>query len=338
MSSTICHRPVSRDHTTFGRRFELALSVCSQIPRVSQCCRAVFGLGLFTCGFLPHVQATPPGAIKIIDNLTFSGNFDVGYRRTQFFEDDHSATVGTWDVRFEYWVPFGEAKASYGPYVNLAGIQASENQVWENMWLALPAAGFQVYPFSFPSLRRASGWIGDVFGPLRIYGQAGRQKFKGAENSWRPTHQSRYGLEYWRATHVNDVEPWWCEFWAGWWRQASTEFSDSYNTWILAASVRSGLRVPDAGWLSALTPYALAETSSTRNTSYYWENSLKLGGGVRLAPRIHQAKTGYQWLNRFVVYAEYVRAEKYYHALPPPQIPDHDVRVGISFSLGAWYY
>jgi len=295
-------------------------------------------LCLLAIGLARPTLAAPQGAIEIAKNLTFSGNFDFGHRETQFFEADHNATVGQWDVRLEYWMPFGEPKSSFGPFANVSGIKASKNQPWENAWQALPAAGLQLYPFSFQSLRDTTGWLGEALGQLRIYGQVGRQKFWGPENAWRPKQQSRYGLEYWRAMHVNDAELWWGELWGSWWRQESNEFTDSYRTWILAAAVRTGLRVPHSGWLSAATPYVVAETSSTRNYSYYWENRLTLGGGLRITPLIRRTHTGSQWLNRFVIYGEYVKAEKYFRALPPPSLPDHDVRFGVSFSLGAWYY
>ena len=45
-----------------------------------------------------------------------------------------------------------------------------------------------------------------------------------------------------------------------------------------------------------------------------------------------------RWLNRFVFYAEYLHAATYYHQSAPSSVPNHDVRVGISFSIGEWYH
>jgi hypothetical protein len=269
--------------------------------------------------------------------LTFSGNFDVGYRKTQFFEEHHNAGVAQWDSRAEFWLPPFRTNFSWGPYLRVAGIVASEDQPWENAWLAGPGVGGQVYPFSLPQLRDTG--VAKLLGPLRLFGEYNRLNYWGTANRWRPDEQTRIGAEYWRALHVNDVGPWWwAETWSGLWYQTANEFDSHYNSWVFANALRAGVRKPYSGLFSAITPYVALESSLTDNSQYYWENRLWVGGGLRFAPSLRQLPQGMKWLNRFVFYAEYLHVGAYYRDSAPSSVPDYDVRVGINFSIGEWYH
>jgi hypothetical protein len=270
--------------------------------------------------------------------LTISANFDGGYRNTQFFEWGHNAVVGQWDSRLEVWIPPFRDEFSYGPYLRFAGIAASRDPAWENALLAGPGGGFQVYPFSLANLRLHENAIAKYLGPLRLYGEYNRRDFWGEENNWRPDEQIRAGAEYWRARHVNETSwPWWTELWFGFHWQSANDFDRHYDSVIFANAVRVGGRKPKAGWLSALTPYAVLESSLTGNEEYYWENRLVLGAGVRFAPSREILPHGLRWINRGVLYAEYLYAAAYYQQSPASGVPDHDLRIGISFSVGEWY-
>jgi hypothetical protein len=269
--------------------------------------------------------------------LTISGNFDAGYRKTQFFENNHNAAVGQWDTRVELWLPPFREEFSYGPYLRFAGIAASRDPAWENALLAGPGAGLQAYPFSLPQFREQGSLVGKLFGPLRLFGEYNRLDFLGNGNSWRPDEQVRAGMEYWRASHVNSITNWWWnEMWSGLWWQSANEFDPHYNSLVFANAVRIGVRKPGAAILSYLTPYLAVESSLTDNNAYYWENKLSVGGGLRFTPVLSEMKS--KWLNRLVIYAEYVHVATYYHTSAPAPIPDYDIRVGISFSFGEWYH
>jgi hypothetical protein len=81
-----------------------------------------------------------------------------------------------------------------------------------------------------------------------------------------------------------------------------------------------------------------AESSLTDNRAYYWENKLVVGGGVRFAPSFQCLPREWRWLNRFVVYAEYLHTAAYYRQSAPSSVPDHDVRIGISTAIGEWFH
>ena len=273
---------------------------------------------------------------ELADWLTFSANLDSSYRNTNFYKSGHHTIISQGDSRLEFWMPPNRNEFSWGPYVRFAGLTSDHSQAWENAWLAQPGFGVQVYPFSSAVFRKKKA--AEVVGPVRLFAEHNRMDYWGSENIWRPDEQFRAGADYWKALYVNDIyRPWWAEIWSGLFCQSANEFDKDYNTLILGNAVRVGLRKPDAGVLSMLTPYLAMESSLTENGSYYWENRLWLGGGIRFAPRLYEREGESNWLTRFVVYAEHLSAAAYYRDSAPSSVPDYDFRVGISLSIGEWF-
>ena len=274
----------------------------------------------------------------ITDWLTLSANVDAGHRKTQFFEDDHNRTVMQWDSRLEVWLPPSRRVFSWGLYVRLAGIVSSGSEPWENAWLAVPGVGLHVYPFSARGFRDRGEPPLSWLGPVRLFAEYNQMDYWGEENAWRPDEQMRGGLDYWKAWNVNRANvPVWSEIWCGVTWQSVNEFDDSYDTLILGNAVRLGVRIPNAGPASMITPYVAAESTLTGNDEYYWENRLLVGGGVRLAPDLNSLPARWQWLGRVVASAEYLNAAAYYGDAVPTDVPDHDLRVNVGISLGNWY-
>lgn len=270
--------------------------------------------------------------------ISIAGYADLGYRTTNFYERDYDTTLFLGDSRIEFWMPPGRRHFSWGPYVRVAGIDGDRSEAWENAWLAGPGFGFHAFPFSQEQLRRQTGWLGGILGPLRLFAEYNRLDYWGDENRWRPDEQGRAGADYWHALYVNDTtRPLWAEIWSGLFWQSANEFDPHYNSVVFANALRGGIRVPDAGVLSLFTPYALLESSLTDNDAYYWENRLLAGFGIRVAPWLRQKPGRFNWLTRFVVYAEYLEVVDYYRTEAPSSVPDHDFRVGISLAIGEWY-
>jgi hypothetical protein len=109
---------------------------------------------------------------------------------------------------------------------------------------------------------------------------------------------------------------------------------------------------PKRGAISTITPYIALESSRSKynyndtkacafgagDCHFYSENRLLIGGGVRFAPSLRKLQYNHRaWLNRFVVYGEYLNTATYYGAAAPSFIPRYDVRIGVSASLGDWY-
>jgi len=291
----------------------------------------------------PPVTAAPQGEQEIIngasalpDWLTISANLDFSQRTTNLFESSHDTSLFQADSRVEFWIPPWDRGLAWGPYLRTAGISSNRDPAWENAWLAGPGVGFHMFPFSHPRLYDEDGLIAAIFGPTRLFVEWNRLEYLHSENEWRPDEQVRAGADYWRAIYVNDTtEPLWAEIWSGLFWQSANDFDADYDTVLFANAIRAGIRKPNAGALSMLTPYVLVESSLTDNTEYYWENKLVAGAGIRLTPFIRTPTNN--WLTRLVVFAEYLEVVDHYHAEAPSGIPDHDFRAGISLSIGEWY-
>lgn len=308
--------------------------------------------------------------------LTFAANVpEAGFRRTEFFLPHYNTGVFQWDSRAELWLPPFRDKFSWGLYVRLSGIAGfksvqslevvgAQSQAFPNAWLSGPGLGFQVYPFSSWRFQEPNSRVGKLFGPLRFFAEYNRTDYWGTKNQWRPRQQTRIGFEHWKAVNVNEPSHyWWLETWNGLYWQSSNEFTDRYDTVIFANAWRSGIRRPDSGVISTITPYLAVESSRTKYDrtvaqhctlsvslsdlppnpnpnpcDFYWENRFLVGGGLRFAPSLSKLKyKGRDWLNRFVIYAEYLNTAAYYGPTAPPSVPRFDVRAGVSASIGQWY-
>lgn len=269
--------------------------------------------------------------------LTVSANLDYAYRNTNFFRSGHNTALFQGDSRVEFWIPPGRENFSWGPYVRFAGLTSDHSQAWENAWLAQPGFGFHLFPFSSADFKAKNAKAAKILGPIRLFGEYNQLDYWGSENIWRPNQQTRVGVDYWKQRYVNDLtNPTWSEIWTGLIWQSANEFDKDYNTLIFGNAVRLGLRKPNAGILSMLTPYLALESSLTENREYYWENRLLLGGGIRFAPPLKFLPPEWQ-INRLVVYAEYLDAAAYYRGSAPSSVPDDDFRIGISLSIGEWF-
>ena len=276
--------------------------------------------------------------LELTDWLTVSANLESAWRNTNFDNSGHNTFLSQGDSRLEFWLPPGRDEFSWGPYVRFAGLTSDKSRAWENVWLAQPGYGLNVYPFSAADFRKENEGAAKILGPLRLFGEYNRMDYWGRTNMWRPNEQVRAGADYWKALHTNNTYmPWWAEVWSGLWWQSANEFDKDYDATIFANALRIGIRQPKAGIVSALSPYVLVESSLTDNRAFYWENRLLAGAGMRFAPLIDRYKDNSNWLTRLVAFAEYLHVAAYYRESAPSSVPDYDVRVGISLSIGEWY-
>jgi hypothetical protein len=267
---------------------------------------------------------------------TLSGYSDSGYRKTQFYAPDYDTWVFLGDGRLELWLPPNYSRFSWGLYLRGAIIASTRSESsFENMWLAAPGGGLQIYPFSGSKFIKKHDTLAQVFGPVRFYAEYNRQYCWCDINNSVPKSQIRGGIEYWKAINVNTIErAVWGEIWNGLIYQTANDFNKDYNSLVFGNSMRVGVRKPGKSILSWLSAYAVIDSSLTEHEDYYWENRLRAGGGIRIAPPISEDIKPI--MNRLVFYAEYLRNTKYYRSSPSSSIPDYDLRAGISISFGEW--
>lgn len=271
--------------------------------------------------------------------LELSGWVDGSYRRTQFFAPDYNDAFLQWDSRLELLPRQG---FTWGPYLRFAGLLSDHSAAFENTFLAGPGAGFELYPFSPTVFHKSKplGAIGNVLGPMRLFGEVERTNYFGIDNTWRPHDQVRAGFDYYSGINVNDLtkalwmEPYVAVIW-----QRANEFDGHYDATIFSAAFRGGLRLPNANAASWITPYVAVESSLTSHPGFFWENYLRVGGGIRITPPL-ATKPPANWMNRIVVYAEYLSMACYYRNSPAAgiQVPRDELRIGISIAVGDYFH
>jgi hypothetical protein len=272
------------------------------------------------------------------DWLGISGNFEYALRNTNYYDSGFNTGLFQGDARLEIW-PLNSQRF-FGPYIRGAYISSNKDVAWENAWLSSPGFGIQSYPFS---LLEDSDQLKRLFGPLRIFGEFNKMDYMGGINAWRPDEQIRAGAEIWYPINTREEDlldkEWWSEIWTGLWWQSANEFDKDYDTLIFGHSVRFGIRDPEAGMWSRLSPYIVCEGSVTENKDYYWENRIILGGGIRYQlPLFSQKDNPLSIINRLIIFGEYDRIVGFWDADSPSNIPDYDIRAGIGLSIGEWWF
>jgi len=277
---------------------------------------------------IPHFQS-----IATSDWLTVAGYVDLGHRQTQLYEEGHQAEVGLWDARIELWAPPFRRRFAWGVYARLAGTFSNRPPAFENLWLAGPGVGIQVYPADTAWVQRL-GVLGRWLGPLRLFAEHDRQRFRRLGEEWRPKQQVRYGIDYYRALHVNRGHAWWSEIYAeGTWRSAN-EFRSDYNALSAGSALRIGLREP---WRHTVSTFGVLESAWSEHQDYDWENRLLVGCGVRLDPDLREFPGWTEPFTRLTLTAEYVHIALYYYHPPPSTTPRHDMRFTISLAIGEFW-
>jgi hypothetical protein len=286
----------------------------------------------------------------LADWVSLSANGGYEYHSTKFAVDGLDSFSASGDLRLELWLPPHRGKFAFGPYLRLSGIRNEYgDNIWigqndagqdewlvENAWLALPGFGVQAYPFSL--FQDEPGWLYEMAGPLRLFFEYNELEYWGAENStgWRPDTQTRYGLEYWKAYGVNDLDaPWWTEIWSGLICSSANEFSPE-STLNFGLAARAGVRKAGDRFLGLFSPYLAVENALSDNT-YSWENRLLMGGGIRITPNLGDSSDKVTGLSRLVFFVEAMGVVAEYEDKADSEAPDWDIRAGISISLGQWY-
>lgn len=277
--------------------------------------------------------------------LQYSGYIDESFRETQFFQKYFDNDFFVWDTRLELLPNEG---FTFGPYARFAGNlsghddSGNSNAGFENGLTAAPGGGFEVYPFSLPDFNNNGNLnvVGYLFGPMRLFGEYNVVDYQsfGEQNGWRPRRQVRAGFDYFATYNVADIREWlWVEPYASVTFQSSNEFDNNYDGTIFGTSLRSGVRIPNDGIVSWISPYVVEESSITSHPGYAFENYCHLGGGIRLAVPVNSLPRELRWINRIVFYVEYLDRVDNLHS-QAPGTPNYEWRGGINFAFGQYFF
>jgi hypothetical protein len=304
-------------------------------------------ISCFMCCSTRAGADTPPlgTAIKFGDyKLQYSGYVDESFHQTQFFVRNFDNNFFLFDTRLELLPQNG---LIWGPYGRFAGNisdhddSSNPNSGFENVLNAEPGGGMELFPFSVPAFNTGSlAGVGTILGPLRLFGEYNHVDYTifGAQNDFRPNRQVRAGFDYFAAYNVNDVHHWWwLEPYASVIYQSTNEFTAGYNGTIFGTALRAGIRIPNKHFYSWFTPYLAEESSVTSHPGFAFENYCHLGAGVRIAPPLDDLPNELKWMNRFIIYGEYLDRVNNYRG-EAPGTPNYDWRIGIDIAFGQFFF
>lgn len=269
--------------------------------------------------------------VRLGDYFSFLEICDWSYRKTNIYLEDYDF-MGGWSYTKIVWDRIIRDKKSkslpVGIYISGVIAYSNQDKPWENNYVF--GIGVEKYIFEnvkgFPSL----------FKNIRLYAEylkIGYTKQKAEE--WIPNYDYRIGLDIYKDYGIGKEDTnkfLWREIWANLSWQKTNFFMKDYKSVSASMNVKIGFRIPKYTQLS-LMPYLVIEASGTSKHDFFWQNRGFFGGGLRVMP-FQKAKIDL-W-NRFKIFVEYIGTVSYFKEKPTSDIPDFDIRVGFTFSIGFW--
>jgi hypothetical protein len=255
-------------------------------------------------------------------------------RNTNFYESDYNGAVFSGETRLfflrfskfvDFLIPLPD------PYFSGA-LKSLKDINWEDRFDY--GLGLEWRPFS------KSGLFNNIFlswiYQIRLYALFLGTEYLQYQNgwSWRPTNDTRYGLEYYRENNLYDDRVYWSEIWAdASWRKTNFYVKD-FNSWMFACVPKIGLKIfPEHE--RCLMPYVTGEVIVNQRDEF-WLNRILAGGGIRWMP-LRWNETMFDIVAKGLkLYIEGVWLVGYLKKDAPVNIPPYDFRGGINYSINWW--
>jgi len=237
------------------------------------------------------------------------------------------------EFKLSYW--FDEDKKNFGPFVTFLPSATTEHEFPWQRYVQV-GGGFQWYLFA-----------GDYFRAIRLFASGLHREFYDQDSDFRPQTDVdvQIGADYYY-DNLFTTKNYQMTF--SWWTNAGyrhTNFaSDDYDTFLWTGNIKIGPKV-EVGQ-GFVIPYALADwTWVPRYDQRFWENFLRLGGGIRWYPKTPKPDPGIgrgrqfinEFIRRFFLFVEVQQNVAWLGDEPVRPVNDTDVRVGISFSTGGLF-
>lgn len=165
---------------------------------------------------------------------------------------------------------------------------------------------------------------------LRFYGEVlGMKHIKeDSESNWSEDNDWRIGFDLWKTFGLYDLSSLWGEIWLNTGYIDTNFYIKDYQTLIFQSSEKIGVKLLSS-WIM---PYISAEMSVNEH-SFFWENYLRSGGGLRIMPWTLSKN---KWLKNVKIYAEYLDTVYTFKDDIPGAKPHDDFRIGIQMSFDWW--
>lgn len=281
----------------------------------------------------PNIITALPGAGFA---TTLSGRFQVDligdYRFSKYnftdLKDPYDGLDGFTELKPAFWL---DDARTLGPYASILPVVASEGEFFFQRHVQF-GVGPQWYPFLDPDdLSQPQRYLRAV----RIFMLAASRKYYD-EDVELVNHDLQVGMDYYYDNVFTDDQ--WAVFLFSnaTWRDTNFSF-EGYHAFLWSGNVKIGPRMPMQNAL--LVPYGVVDwTWVPRHQERFFENFLRVGGGVRFYPKTDEAGGfAHDLVRRFHVFAEVVHNVVWLGDAPANRIRDTDVRVGFSFATGGFF-
>lgn len=278
-------------------------------------------LSLCFCSF--SIAAENPS----LNQLQLDVQGDVHYSRYNFTDIKIPYDgIDAWaEIKGTYWI---DGHKTIAPYISIIPSWANNGDFWwqDNIQLGV---GVQWYPFTVVNDSKEK--VPHLLNGLRLYGMYLWRDYYDKPGNEKPRlNDVQAGADIYY-DNIFSEEPVTAALWStvGFRR---TNFSmDNYNALLWSGNAKVG---KSFGEDMRLFPYAFADwTYVPKYDERWWENFLRIGGGIRLYPLTSQSGgLYYNLLRRLNVYAEVVHNVAWLGASPPDTVKEMDYRFGFSFS------
>lgn len=240
------------------------------------------------------------------------------------------------EVRATYWLDSNSKQ--FGVYANfLFSITSEEEFWWQNNTQF--GGGIQFYPLPNTDTSLLRG--------IRLFAWAGwRYYYDKPDDTNAQDNDIQVGLDYYYDNIFNYAknelisEGWLAgaAYMTATYRNTNFSLVD-YNGFILSGNIKLGPRIT---CFPALFPYAVADwTYSPSYHEHWWENFLRVGGGLRFYPIAALGITqnrGFvgDLLARLNVFVEVLHNVAWLEDKAPDIVEKTDIRIGIAFSTGVF--
>lgn len=230
---------------------------------------------------------------------------------------------GWMEVKVAYWM---NAIKTFSPYLSIIPVLTSESEFW---WQknAQIAAGFQWYPISTDKF---------YFRGIRFFALAAWRAYFDKPEGVKPEDTDiQIGVDYYYDNLFEESK-----LTTTIWSNAGfrkTNFSlEDYNAFLWNGNLKVGIR-PQLG-NSILLIYAVSDWAYVpKYGERWWENFLRIGGGIRLYPKINVKNNYWEGLvKRFHIYGEVLYNLSWLANKPLTDIEETDFRIGLGFATGGF--
>ncbi len=274
---------------------------------------------------------------KPAERFYYQGYGDLSWRKTNFSRTDYEGLVGWFENKLVMKTIKIPGLASIDLFGRATPEISSRSVPWENRLVYGGGAEWRILEeIDFLRQNPALSWLAAI----RLYFLY--LEFAPIKDDYDSYHHDhRFGAGVYKdygfpsegeGDRIRKPEELaWYELWGDLsWRK--TDFSsEPFRSWLGGASLKLGVKWPYLTASTPLMPYFLADFSASEK-SYFYQNRVILGGGLRLMPFRGYEYEGYEWLYNLKLYLEYQNAALYLKDDPDSDTPRYDFRAGLAFS------